>query len=44
VTQLIYSLGFNLLSSDACVFMNKNKTIWIMVYVDNIAIAAAIEE
>jgi hypothetical protein len=44
VTQLMKSLGFDLLSSDTCVFVNKEKTVWIMVYVDDMAIAAATKD
>jgi hypothetical protein len=44
VTQLMRSLGFEPLSSDACVFVNKDKSVWIMVYVDDMAIAAATRE
>jgi Reverse transcriptase (RNA-dependent DNA polymerase) len=33
-------VGFRPLMSESCVFVNEDKSVWIMVYVDDIAIAA----
>ena len=44
VVKLMYSLRFEPLSTDACVFVNRDKTVWIMVYVDDMAIAAATKD
>ena len=36
--------GFTPLSSEACVFVSKDFKVWIMLYVDDMAIAAATKE
>jgi hypothetical protein len=36
--------GFELLSSKACIFVNRDADVWIMLYVDDMAIAAAIKK
>ena len=44
VTDLMKREGFELLSSEACVFINRDTDVWIMLYVDDMAIAAATKE
>jgi hypothetical protein len=39
-TKLMRKVGFEPLASEACVFINKNKSTWIILYVDDMAIAA----
>jgi hypothetical protein len=36
--------GFEPLSSESCVFVNRDADVWIMLYVDDMAIAAATKE
>ena len=40
VVKLMKEVGFRPLMSESCVFVNEDKFVWIMVYVDDIAIAA----
>ena len=40
----MYSCGFVPLATDSCVFRSKDNKVWIMVYVDGMAIAAATKE
>ena len=40
VSTLMSKVGFRPLLSESCVFVNEDKSIWIMVYVDDVAIAA----
>ena len=39
-TKLMQKVGFEPLASEACVFVNKDKSTWIILYVDDMAIAA----
>ena len=39
VSKLIEEVGFHPLMSESCVFMNEDKSVWIIVYMDDIAIA-----
>jgi hypothetical protein len=43
-TKLMRKVGFEPLASEACVFTNKDKSIWIILYVDDMAIAAVTKE
>ena len=44
VTKLMKREGFEPLSSEACVFVNRDADMWIMLYVNDMAIAAATKE
>lgn len=44
VTELMRKEGFTPLSSEACVFVSKDLKVWIILYVDDMAIAAATKE
>ena len=44
VTELMKREGFTPLSSEACVFVSQDFKVWIMLYVDDMAIAAATKE
>jgi hypothetical protein len=44
VTKLMKKEGFTPLSSEACVFVSKDLKVWIILYVDDMAIAAATRE
>ena len=44
VTKLMEEAGFEPLATDACIFISKDRLVWIMVYVDDIAIAAPTKE
>jgi exosome complex RNA-binding protein Rrp4 len=41
VTKLLKHAGFEALSTDACVFVGQNGNVWLMIYVDDMAVAAA---
>ena len=43
-TKLMRKAGFEPLASEACVFVNKDKSVWIILYVDDMAIAAATKD
>ena len=44
VTELMKREGFSPLSSEACVFVSKDFNVWIMLYVDDMVIAATTKE
>jgi hypothetical protein len=44
VTKLMRKAGFEPLASEACVFVNKDKSIWIILYVDDMAITAKMKD
>jgi Reverse transcriptase (RNA-dependent DNA polymerase) len=43
-TKLMRKAGFEPLASEACVFVNKDKSVWIVLYVDDMAIAAVTKD
>ena len=43
-TVLMKKAGFEPLTSQACVFVGRKNNIWVMLYVDDMAIAAATKE
>ena len=43
-TKLMKRAGFEPLSTDACVFVGRNGAVWLMIYVDDMAVAAATKE
>jgi hypothetical protein len=44
VTGLMDACGFVPLATDSCVFRSKDNKVWILVYIDDMAIAAATKE
>ena len=44
VTKLMKKEGFTPLSSEACVFVSKGLKVWIILYIDDMAIAATTRE
>jgi hypothetical protein len=44
VSELMRKEGFTPLSSEACVFVSQDFKVWIMLYVDDMAIAAVTKE